>query len=304
MARAPDGGMRPSVVRFTASEDTASEDTASEGTASEDGASGVSVMELPGAQPFGHDGGPVGALLCHGFTGSPASMRPWAEFLAAAGLSVRLPRLPGHGTHWRDLQLTRWTDWRAAIESSFDELRARCDHVFVCGLSMGATLALRLAETRGAQVAGLVVVNPSLLSERKSLRLLPLLEKFVPSVSGIGNDTVRPRVDEVGYDRTPLRALRSLTRLWAVTRDDLSRVDQPILIYRSAVDHVVEPASTVLLLNNVRSSDVEERVLRNSYHVATLDNDAPLIFEGSLEFMRRLAADAADAAKSPLAVQD
>jgi carboxylesterase len=139
------------------------------------------------------------------------------------------------------------------------------------------------------------------------LRLLPLLEKFVPSVSGIGNDTVRPRVVEVGYDRTPLRALRSLTRLWAVTRDDLSRVDQPILIYRSAVDHVVEPASTVLLLNKLHSSDVEERVLHHSYHVATLDNDAPLIFDGSLEFMRRLAADAAgaaEAAKSPIAVQD
>lgn len=262
------------------------------------------MLELPGAQPFGHDGGPVGVLLCHGFTGSPASMRPWAEFLAAAGLSVRLPLLPGHGTHWRDLQLIRWTDWLATVEASFDELRARCDHVFVCGLSMGATLALRLAQTRGRQVAGLVVVNPSLLSLRKSMRLLPLLEKLLPSVKGIGNDTVRPRVDEVGYDRTPLRALRSLTTLWAVTRADLGLIDQPTLIYRSAVDHVVEPANTVALLNNLRSTDVEERVLRNSYHVATLDNDAPLIFEGSLEFIRRLIDDPAEAADSPFAVQD
>ena len=259
------------------------------------------MLELPGARPFAHDGDRVGVLLCHGFTGSPVSMRPWAQFLADAGLSVRLPRLPGHGTHWRDLQLTRWPDWFATVEASFEELQARCDQTFVCGLSMGATLALRLAETRGAAVSGIVVVNPSLLSLRKSMRLLPLLEKVLPSVSGIGNDTVKPQTDEGGYDRTPLRALRSLTKLWAITRADLARLDQPILIYRSAVDHVVEPASTTLLLRSIRSTDVEERVLHNSYHVATLDNDAPLIFEGSLGFIRRLTADAA---KPPVAVQD
>jgi carboxylesterase len=259
------------------------------------------VLDLPSARPFAHDGGRVGALLCHGFTGSPVSMRPWAEFLASAGLSVRLPRLPGHGTHWRDLQLTRWTDWFSTIEASFAELRGRCDHVFVCGLSMGATLALRLAETHGDEVAGIVVVNPSLLSLRTSMRLLPLLQLVVPSVKGIGNDTVKPQTDEGGYDRTPLRALRSLTQLWSVTRADIGRVNQPILIYRSAVDHVVEPASTKLLLRSIQSTDAEERVLHNSYHVATLDNDAPLIFAGSLGFIRRLTADAAE---SPFAVQD
>ena len=68
---------------------------------------------IPGAEPFSHDGGPVGALVVHGFTGSPKSMRPWAEHLAAAGLSVRLPRLPGHGSTWRDMAVTTWDDWYA-----------------------------------------------------------------------------------------------------------------------------------------------------------------------------------------------
>src|ERR671924_252669 len=52
---------------------------------------------LPGAEPFDHAGGPVGVLLCHGFTGSPQTLRGWAEYLAAQGLTVSLPRLPGHG---------------------------------------------------------------------------------------------------------------------------------------------------------------------------------------------------------------
>ena len=44
---------------------------------------------LPGAEPFFHSGGATGALLCHGFTGSPATLRPWADYLAAAGLTVK-----------------------------------------------------------------------------------------------------------------------------------------------------------------------------------------------------------------------
>ena len=38
---------------------------------------------LPGAEPFEHAGGPVGVLLCHGFTGSPQTLRSWAEYVAA-----------------------------------------------------------------------------------------------------------------------------------------------------------------------------------------------------------------------------
>ena len=102
-------------------------------------------------------------------------MRPWAEALADAGLTVRLPRLPGHGTTWQDMALTRWDDWYAEVERAFGELTERCAHVFVCGLSMGGSLALRLAEQHGDEVAGLVLVNPSVHSENKALVALPVL---------------------------------------------------------------------------------------------------------------------------------
>ena len=41
---------------------------------------------MPGAEPWSADGDHVGVLVLHGFTGSPASMRPWAEDLAGRGL--------------------------------------------------------------------------------------------------------------------------------------------------------------------------------------------------------------------------
>jgi len=249
---------------------------------------------MPGAEPFHHDGGPVGVLLCHGFTGTPQSLRPWAEFLASHGLTVSLPRLPGHGTRWQDANLTRWSDWFGTVDREFLTLRDRCDQVFVMGLSMGGTLTLRLAERHGRDVAGLVVVNPSLLNLDPRMRALPLLHRVVPSLAGISSDIKKPGSVELAYDRAPLRALYSLTKLWALVRADLPEVTQPLLLFRSAEDHVVEPASSQLLLSKISSRDVEEVLLHDSYHVATLDNDAERIFEGSLKFVRRHTRATAD----------
>ena len=244
---------------------------------------------LPGAEPVDLPGGPVGVVLSHGFTGSTHSVRPWAEHLAAAGLTVRAPRLPGHGTRWQDLGATGWDDWYGEVAGAFDDLRGRCGSVFAMGLSMGGTLVLRLAQERADQVAGLVVVNASLASQRRDVRLAPLLSRVLSSLPGIGSDVKRPGVSELAYDRVPLKAFVSLQRAWPVVRADLARITCPVLVYRSRVDHVVEPVSGRLLLEGLAGGSVQERVLEDSYHVATLDHDAPEIFRGSLAFVREHA---------------
>jgi len=250
------------------------------------------VPHRPGTEPFAHDGGAVGALLCHGFTGSPASMRPWAEHLAAAGLAVELPRLPGHGSHWRDMALTRWPDWYAEIERAYRRLRERCDTVVAMGLSMGGTLATHLAAqypSAASGVDGLVLVNPSFRSDNASLRALPVVKHLVPSVKGVSNDIALEGADEIAYDRVPLRALASLVELWQVVETELPRVTQPVLAFRSAVDHVVEPSSLELFTRLVGSNDVTVDVLARSHHVATLDHDADVIHTRSVAFARHIA---------------
>ena len=244
-------------------------------------------MTLDGAVAVTHPGGRTGVLLCHGYTGTPQSLGDWPRVLAAAGFSVECPLLPGHGSHWRDMAPTRWTDWYGAVDVAFADLRSRCDQVFVMGLSMGGTLALRIAEQHGADVAGLVLVNPSLATTRFAARFAPLLKHFVASTPGPGNDIALPGIAELAYDRHPLRAFDSLRAFWRVVRADLGRIDQPMLVFRSANDHVVEPISTELLLAGVASSDVTEVVLARSFHVATLDHDAPRIFAESVEFVRQ-----------------
>lgn len=242
---------------------------------------------LPQAAPFRADGGPTGVLLLHGLTGSPASMRPWGEHLAVEGFTVSVPRLPGHGTSWQELNRTQWTDWYAEASRNLDELRESCDEVFVTGLSMGGCLTLRLAEERPDDVGGLLLVNPSVASADKRLIALPVLKRVVPALKAIGNDIKKPGVDEHAYDRIPLKALDSLRALWKVTRDELPKVTVPVLMFRSVEDHVVQPLSAQIISQRVSSRDVTERVLDNSYHVATLDNDAESIFIESAEFIRK-----------------
>jgi len=246
---------------------------------------------LPGAEPFTHKGGTTGVLLCHGFTGSPQSLRPWAEYLAEAGLSVWLPRLPGHGTTWQEMARTRWEDWYAEVDRAFDELRAHSDQIFVMGLSMGACLALRLAELRGPAISGLVLVNPSVTADTRLFTLAPVLKFVVPSLKGITSDIKKEQTSELGYQRIPVKAAATLPGLWRITRSQLADVTQPVLVYRSTVDHVVGPASLRVLREVLPGGQLEVRECPDSYHVATLDNDAPTIFAGSLEFVRTHSRD-------------
>jgi carboxylesterase len=252
------------------------------------------VPVLPGAEPFSHDGdgaaGDIGVLVSHGFTGTPQSMRPWAEHLAGEGFTVRLPRLPGHGTTWQELNRTRFEDWYAAVDTAFTELSDRCSKVVVAGLSMGGTLVTRLAEERGGEVAGLMLINPAFRADDRRLAALPVIKHLVPSVPAIGNDVRKEGVTELAYTRTPLKALHSLVQAWGFVVADLPQVTQPLLLMRSAEDHVVPASSSALLLSRVSSKDVTELVLENSFHVATLDNDAPEIFARSTEFVRRVTS--------------
>jgi carboxylesterase len=243
-------------------------------------------MLRPEAEPYSADGGTVAAVLCHGMTGMPGSLHAWGAALADAGLTVRIPRLPGHGTTWKDANRTTWQDWYAELERAFDDVRSRCDHAFVMGLSMGGTLTLRLAEQRGSDVSGVVVVNPSLFTTRKDAKLLPLARLFVPSFPPVGSDIKKPGAVEPAYDRLPTKAAYQLSKLWALTNADLAKITQPLLVLTSRNDHVVEPENSERLMSGAGSADKRQVWLENSYHVATLDNDFPLIVAESVAFVR------------------
>ncbi len=245
---------------------------------------------LPGAEPFSAQGGANGALVLHGFTGCPQSMRPVAEALAAAGFTVELPLLPGHGTTVADMLTTGWEDWTSAAETAYDQLAARCARVVAVGLSMGGTLVCWLA-ARHPELAGLVCVNPAV--EPPADSFIELLDGMLASggetMPAIGSDVAKPGVTELAYDATPIAPLKSLMQAVADLEPKLAAIAAPLLLFTSPQDHVVPPTASDLLAARV-SGSVERVICERSYHVATLDYDGPEIAARSVEFAKKVTA--------------
>lgn len=252
----------------------------------------MTIELIPGAGPWSHVATAAdapGALVLHGFTGNPGSMRGLAEAFADAGYHVEMPRLPGHGTTVDDMIATSWPDWFGAAEAALQVVSSRSTAVVVCGLSMGGTLALRLGAAH-PEVAGLVCVNPA--TQPQAPEVVQLIEGMLADgtevMPAIGSDIADPDAHEAAYDATPLRPLLSLVHDGLAPLGDLlPTVTMPLLLLSSPNDHVVEPAQSEFLAATY-GGPVERVTLERSYHVATQDYDKALIFERAVEFSDRV----------------
>jgi carboxylesterase len=244
----------------------------------------VTAAVLPGAEAYEADAGPLGVLLLHGFGGSPGSLRPLAEWFAAQSVTVRLPRLPGHGTSVDDLAGTTWPAWVEEAETALDGLVARCRGVAVLGHSMGASLALHLAATRPGDVAALSLANPYLRDRR--LLLVPVGRWLLKSTSAGATDSRSGATDPGRYPRRPVAAVVTLRDLLRVVDRELPRVRAPIAVFASTVDHEIPAGSVERILARVSSEHIERIDCPSSYHALPLDQDAPMLRERSLAFFR------------------
>ncbi|CAN2199733.1 COG1647 Esterase/lipase [Candidatus Nanopelagicaceae bacterium] len=227
----------------------------------------------------------IGVLLVHGFTGSPASMRPWAEYLNAHGYTVNVPLLPGHGTKVEDLNLVKWQEWPAKVESELQSLLASCEKVFLIGFSMGGTTSLNIAARYSQQLAGLILVNPMIHIRFVPAQLAWLLSRFQKFRSAIGDDLKRPGVTEAGYDANAIVGVYELLKMCSVTRKQLADVTLPVQLFHSTEDHTLPVSNTEIILREISSREKSRIELVNSYHVAPLDYDAGIIFENSKIFI-------------------
>jgi len=245
----------------------------------------VTAPIIPGAEPWSSKGGSHGVLVLHGFTGNPQSMRPLAEAVAAAGYSVELPLLPGHGTALDDMLPTRWSDWSQAAEAAFQGLAARCQKVAVTGLSMGGTLTCWLAEQH-PEIAGIAVVNPLIEAPDDAFRsgIRALLDAGTEVFDALGSDIAKEGAVEAAYPGTPLAAVLSVFEGADAVAARLGEIRCPALLLSSRTDHVVDPVSGDVLERSI-GGPLERVFLERSFHVATLDYDAPLIEERVAAFV-------------------
>lgn len=245
---------------------------------------------LFGASPISHAGARTGALVCHGFTGNPSSMRPVADAFVAAGWSVELPRLPGHGTSLADMKTTNWADWRGEVDAALTRLRANADAIVVVGLSMGGSLMVDLA-TQTPDLRGVVAINAKVMPEHPELleMVRGMLAEGQDELPGIGSDIAKPDVVESAYLGTPLAPALAMFEAVGAFQDRLGAATMPLLIMTSPQDHVVPPENSDHLAANW-GGPVERVTLGRSYHVATLDYDRELICEQALAFATRVCS--------------
>jgi carboxylesterase len=249
---------------------------------------GAEAWSSPGKGPAESRRGTLGIGLIHGFTGNPVSMRPLAEQLATLGFRVDVPRLPGHGTHPRDMQRTRYADWRAEVVRTVDRLAEGSERVALIGLSMGGCLVLDVASSGERAIAALVCINPQILDRKGPLvKLAPLLELVMPMVpaalAGLRKDDIaKPGVSEQAYDWVPTAAGNSFLRELPRVRSQLAKLGAPLLVAHSRQDHSVPPENSEQLLRFVPQA--QELLLERSYHVATLDYDLELLTARIAEF--------------------
>jgi carboxylesterase len=242
---------------------------------------------MRGAEPFYFEGGDVGCLVSHGFTGTTQSMRFLGEFLANEGrLTVCGPRLKGHGTSVEDMARSSAEDWIRSVEAGLQKLRERCSRIFMTGLSMGGTLTLYMAAMHPDVIRGAIPINGAVFINNSDLAGLAFMAKAPATVPGVGGDIKKPGVTELAYQDVPVPAIRQIYALMSVTRELLPRVNCPTLVTQSRDDHIVVPENAAYIMDNIGSQDKRLLWLENSYHVATLDHDKELIAGEILKFIQ------------------
>lgn len=237
---------------------------------------------LKGAEPYYAEGGKEGVLVSHGFTGSTQSMRPLAEALAEAGYTVCLPRLKGHGTHYEDMERTSRHDWIESVEEGYRWLKERSGTIYMAGLSMGGTLTLYMAE-RHPDIRAIALINAAI--DMPALKEVGGPEE-IRFLEAIGSDIKKPDVTELAYEKTPVKSVKEILALMEEVRADLGKISCPALLLVSDEDHVVPPGNSDIIGEGLSSEAIEKVQLKNSYHVATLDNDKDKIIENVLRFFK------------------
>ena len=242
---------------------------------------------LAGAEPFRMEGSSeVGVLVSHGFTGTPQSVRPLGEALADAGFTVSGPRLAGHGTSVEDMARSAATDWLASLYTELAWLRERTTDIFVAGLSMGGMFSLYLAGMHPDLIRGIVPVNGCVFMRQPGPRP-PRLRSRRPADrtrSRLGHEGRRRGVSLPRGPRPRGKALRLSYEGNRGAAASGHRAGPYPPIFRRPRRPAGQWSRTSW--SRLGSEDKELVRLENSYHVATLDNDADLIAERTVRFVR------------------
>jgi carboxylesterase len=226
---------------------------------------------LPTALPRSLDGGRTGALLIHGFTGTPRDLAGLGKRLQEAGLTVSIPRLPGHGTNGRDFLQSGWRDWLRAAVDAYVDLKARCPTIHVVGFSMGGVLAVLLAAQ--FPVERLALLAPALRAKNPLLPFTPILRLFARRMRW--PITTSQEIEDPDYEvlareywqwRYSAQAA-SLLRLQRMARRSLPKVTADTLTLLGDADRSVPLSVIPLIEGRISAARTKHVVIENGMHL-------------------------------------
>ena len=243
---------------------------------------------MKGHEPYTLGTGSRACLLVHGIAGSPAQMRSLAENLAGSGITARGTLLPGHGTRPDALNGIVWQDWYEHVHGEYSALKKEYGEVSLIGFSIGAALSAHYAEHNPVDRLVLLSVPLCPLNDRFPTGLmLRMYSTFFKVVKG------RPEtlLDADGepfcfvYDSVPTSILHTMSDLVDIARNNLNRIDSPLLIIQSKNDMVSGKKSGPLVYRKVRSSEKRLIMLEQSGHSVMVDVEHDLVFREIIGFL-------------------
>ena len=246
-------------------------------------------------------------LLLHGMTGSPFEMKQYGKNLHKAGFNVYCPCLPGHGKDLLNVKKIKWQDWFNFAEEEYIKLKQSYSEVYLGGICMGAVLALAIAE-KHKDVSGIIAVSTTLFLDGWTIPwysfLFPLglhtILRFYYSFPeqdpyGIKNEIVRRKISSLLKENTvalnyiPMTCVYELLEMSKQVRKSIRNINQPILIIHSNRDDLTSLKSADFVYRNVSSAVKDYIILKNSYHLITMDNDKDLAVQKSVEFLNSIS---------------
>jgi carboxylesterase len=241
----------------------------------------------PLAAGFRFQGGLEGALLLHGWTGSPAQMRPLAEVLHEAGFAVACPRLAGHGTRVTDLVGVGWRDWLRDAATAAQDLLDEGKRIHLIGFSMGGVLSLLLAPGFGAASVTTINAPMTVWDRRARLAWTARHSRRIRPGDPPASLPEEMREYRQEYRDTPEGSVAELMDLVRAARRALPRVTCPALIVQSRIDETVRPESGETLRDGVGSGQRRLLWLDHSAHVALLDRERDVLGGEIVRHLRR-----------------
>lgn len=201
---------------------------------------------------------------------------------------VRMPLLPGHGTHLGNLNGISWKDWVEAVRESIHSLKISCDELFLIGLSMGGTIALLLAQE--SQCRGIVCLATPVKMKQWMQHILPVLRPFKKEWEKKRDPAIDKHTAEMGYDRYTTSSLIEFMKILKVCRKQLHRVTCPILIMHARDDRTVPANNAEIIYRNVCSREREILLLDHPAHMITRGKNQICVERKALEFIQAHSA--------------